>query len=374
MGKKSRLWCGTNFNLELDWEAVYKTSSAQYIAYSTEIAPTTGKEHHQFYIYFEGQRGSIKGVAKTIWGDNIQGKVFMCKGNLDQNEDYCSKDGKFVEIGVKPTQGKRKDLDELKDDIMNGKVSVDEIAVSAPNSFHQYGRTLSKIEDIALRRKSRSWMTEGIWLTGPSGCGKSHRAFAGFDPKTHYVYPDDNGWWDGYTGQEVVIFNEFRGNVMTFSRLLDLCDKWPTTVRRRCREPVPFLAKKIIVTSVLRPNECYPVVFSDLSGNDRGDQLLRRFRIVEVSRQAASLEPFLDQKCSEGNTETSEPFSDEFLGRDISGADAGETPQSSPLTGLGSPVRGMLGPPSSDVGMCAVLPAQKKEPVLRRSKRLSKRL
>ena len=134
-------------------------------------------------------------------------------------------------------------------------------------------------------------MTKGIWYWGDSGVGKSHKAYENFNPDTHYVYPNDNGWWDGYKGQEIVIINEFRGGIQ-YSELLDLVDKWPKSVRRRGREPVPFLATTLIITSSMPPDK----VYSRLAFEDKLDQLYRRFEIVKM-----------EQKCSKGNTETLEP-------------------------------------------------------------------
>uniref|UniRef100_UPI004047B5D6 hypothetical protein n=1 Tax=Limnohabitans sp. TaxID=1907725 RepID=UPI004047B5D6 len=124
----------------------------------------------------------------------------------------------------------------------------------------------------------RTEMTQGIWYWGKTGVGKSHKAYEGFDPCTHYVVANDGGWWDGYTGQETVIFNEFRGSV-TFSELLDLCDKWPKTVKRRNREPAPFLAKTLIITSSMAPEDVYRNI---LSNEESLDQLNRRFQVIHL--------------------------------------------------------------------------------------------
>ena len=63
-----------------------------------------------------------------------------------------------------------------------------------PEAYHQYGpRTLTKVEDIALRSKFRTEMTTCEWLSGPTGVGKSHRAFQGFTPDTHYVWKLNDG-------------------------------------------------------------------------------------------------------------------------------------------------------------------------------------
>ena len=234
MGKKSRLWCFTNFDLEFDYGKYLEETTAVYVAVGRETCPKTKREHDQGWVYFEGQRGSIKGVAKQLASDKeagMQGKVFMCKGNIDQQEDYCSKDDKYREFGVKPKPGERTDLNGVRDDIMAGKTCVDDLAVQNPAMYHQYGRTLNKLEDIALRKQFRKKMTKGEWYHGPTGVGKSHEAFKDFNPETHYVKPNDGDWWDGYCGQSIVIINEFRGG-MPYAELLDLADKWPKCVRR----------------------------------------------------------------------------------------------------------------------------------------------
>lgn len=207
-------------------------------------------------------------------------------GTQEQAIEYCQKkdtpEDKIHERGNPKKPGQREDLNNLKKKILEG-TSVDDIVMDDPVYYHQYGRTMEKMEDIALRKKFRTWMTEGIWLWGPTGVGKSHKAFENFNPDTHYVLNfNDNGWWDGYTGQEIVIFNEFRGQ-LTFSELLELCDKWPKTVQRRARQPAPFLAKKIIITSSSKPEEIYKNILTE---NERLDQLLRRFKVIEVSRRS----------------------------------------------------------------------------------------
>lgn len=297
MANKVRLFCFTNFNLDFNYQNVIDSSSAEYIIIGKEICPKTGREHHQGFVYFSGARrwrwskDGVKfspTVAKLLGNCNCR----ACDGNLDQNCDYCSKDENVTEFGVKPKQGYRTDLEAIKDALANGVTDVDQICMDNPVLYHQYGRTLNKIEDIALRRKYRTVMTKGIWYWGDTGVGKSHKAFEGFHPDTHYVFPNDGGWWDGYKGQETVIINEFRGSIC-FSEMLDLCDKFPKTVRRRCREPVPFLAKLIIVTSALPPDEVY---FNVCNDSDSIEQLNRRFKVIQ-----------LEQKWSEGNTTASQP-------------------------------------------------------------------
>ena len=121
-------------------------------------------------------------------------------------------------------------------------------------------------------------MTEGIWYWGATGVGKSHKVFHDYNPATHYVKDLETEWWDGYTGQEIVIFNEFRSQ-FKFSFLLNLMDKWPLDVKVRNKESVPFLAKKLLFTSCDKPQDAYSNIDSV-----RFEQFTRRCKIKEVVR------------------------------------------------------------------------------------------
>lgn len=225
--------------------------------------------HLQGYIEFKSSKRltTLKKINPRIHWENR-------KGTAKQAAEYCKKENNFYEKGKISNQGERSDLNEVKNDIFNGK-KVDEIIIENPKLYHQYGRTLNKIEDLAMRRKYRTEMTEGIWIYGPTGTGKSHKAFENFNPETHYVWPNDGDWWDGYQQQETVIINDFRGEI-PYNQLLQLVDKWPYAVRRRGREPMQFNSKRVIITSSLSPEETY----NRRNAEDDIAQLKRRFKIA----------------------------------------------------------------------------------------------
>lgn len=272
---KSRTFTFTNFNLDFNYEL---KDNIKYLAYGLETCPTTCRQHHQGFIVFKNQiSSSVKGLKKI--GSLVGGSAHVepMQGSLKDNTVYCSKEGELTELGVKPAQGDRSDLKDVVDRIASGETTADEICMSDPVYYHMYGRTLSKAEDIAARKRFRTEMTQGIWYWGGTGVGKSHKAFEDFDPERCYVKCLTDEWWDGYTGQEVVILNEFRGNI-AYSELLALVDKWPHSVKRRNREPMPFVSKTVIVTSSLSPADCYHGV----AERDSLTQLYRRFQVREL--------------------------------------------------------------------------------------------
>lgn len=279
----SRYWTFTNFDLDFRYSDLFIWSpcseawvggKATYLAYGLETCPKTKKQHHQGFVVWKDARSSIKGVAKDLGGCHVE----KMKGSLTQNEDYCSKEKWLTILGDRPMEnGKKRSLAEAAEEIAGG-TSVDALALASPTLYHQYGRTLSYLETIALRKKRRTWMTEGIWYFGPTDVGKSHEAWE--HDANAYLYPWDGGWWDGYRGEETVIINEFRGGIQ-YSEILDLVDKWPKYVRRRGKEPIPFLAKRVVITSPHPPER----VYCNLAAEDSLEQLYRRFQVICIPRR-----------------------------------------------------------------------------------------
>lgn len=259
-----------------------------YIIASKEVGKKKKTPHIQGYIEFPNAK-SLSAAQKTIPKSHFE----IAWGNAEQNFNYCSKENPpIIEKGTPKKQGQRTDLEEMCEDIRDGKTTVSQILESDPYMYHQYGRTLEKTEDEVNLTKHRTEAPECIWYYGATGTGKSYRAYEGYldNPADFYNKPDDGDWWDGYRGQNTVIIDEFRGNIK-FSRLLTLCHQYPTEVRRRGRQPMPFTSKKVIVTSCHPPERIY----CNLSENDSIEQLYRRFTVYEVTHEG------ITQKCPEGN-------------------------------------------------------------------------
>lgn len=276
MKQRSRGWCFTIFNYEEEYDNIIRklNKNSTYYIIGKEICPTTGNKHLQGYAYYKNAITGKSMLSKLTPTASIE----RANGTAQQNYDYCSKEMDFIEHGEMPKQGERVDLITLANQIKEGKKKVNDLAMENPYTYHCYGRTLEKIENITINKNFRKHMTKGIWLYGPTGVGKSHIAFNNFgeyDESTHYTHPSNDGkWWDGYTGQKIVIINDFRANI-PFSDLLQLVDKWPYKVPRRFVGPIQFTSEIVIITSSMHPRNAY----NNIAQTDDIGQLYRRFDI-----------------------------------------------------------------------------------------------
>lgn len=108
---------------------------------------------------------------------------------------------------------------------------------------------------------------------GPTGTGKSH-AVREMTRDDDDVYWHNGGhWWDGYDGQGTVVFDEFRSNQVSMSRLLRILDKGPMRVEYKggYRQ---LLADKFIFTTNKHPRDWYRIE------GEMQDQLMRRMTDV----------------------------------------------------------------------------------------------
>lgn len=121
-------------------------------------------------------------------------------------------------------------------------------------------------------------MTTCQWFWGRTGVGKSHAIYKDYHPTTHYLWKNNNGFWDGYTGQKYVIMNDFRGEI-PYNELLQIIDKWPYKVNIKYREPRQFVSEHVFITSSLPPG----LVYNRRVVEDSIEQLLRRVEVIEVT-------------------------------------------------------------------------------------------
>lgn len=233
----------------------------EYLIYGKETCPTTGRKHWQCHVICKRKR-PLKSVIKSLYPCHVE-----ISKDPEASRTYCKKEGDFKEHGNWISQGTRSDLKDIVSKVISGEINCDYLLGEDPAKIHQYGRTLEKAEDLRLKKQKRDFMPSCHWLYGPTGVGKTRSVVS--EEKDLYFFPyEKNGWWDNYSGQEAILFDDFRGQ-LPMNEILRICDRYDYTVPRRGRAPVPLMAKRIYFTCCKRPEE----VFKE---NESMDQLLRR--------------------------------------------------------------------------------------------------
>lgn len=221
-GCRHRNWVFTAF----DMKPPQVEERLQYMVYQEELCPRTKRPHLQGYIQFKNPIG-FSGVRK------IHGHCYWAKreGTHEQAKRYCMKNASRIngpwESGTeKDDQGKRMDLEELKEDLISDMPAL-ELANKHFMTYIRYNRGINEYKK--LRFNIRSSEPE-VWLiTGPSGCGKTRYVYDkhGFNG----VYSVNNkDWWDNYTQHRVILFDEVDSKDYTKKQWCEMLDRYPYQV------------------------------------------------------------------------------------------------------------------------------------------------
>jgi len=285
-----RGWCFTFNNYEDgDVERIREVCRTHcvYGVFGRERGAERDTPHLQGYLYFSTQR-SFKGVRKLVDCDRVH--LEAARGSPSQNRDYCTKEGDYEEFGSLPRKGARTDLVQIQAMLDTG-VAESEVAEEHFASWCQYRRSFEAYRRLK-RTRLRSWKTHVIWIHGPTGTGKTYRALAEgarLYLETPWIAFDNTGtWFDGYRGEKVVVFDDFRGECL-LAFMLRLLDRYPMSVPVK-GDSVNWQPRIIYITSNLSPRQCYQSTPIDLLA-----PLFRRIEILEFQPQRDIIEDQTDQ-------------------------------------------------------------------------------
>lgn len=89
----------------------------KYLIVGRERGEEGNTPHLQGYIVFENLVSFNQ--VKRLLGDGAH--IEKANGTAEQNRTYCCKDNDYFECGIMPSQGKRTDLDKVRDSVRAGK-------------------------------------------------------------------------------------------------------------------------------------------------------------------------------------------------------------------------------------------------------------
>lgn len=215
-----------------------------FVAYSHEIAPTTGTPHLQGYLH-HNEKINFSNIRKWYpW------HIEIMRGSLHDNEVYCSKQDTLLKFGTEPVSAKAaaklgaKERWDLAKAGRHEELDPEHIKIYE-YIFAKYGK----------KPESRPTL-DNIFISGPSGCGKSkwaHETFPGHYKKSW------NQWWDGYMGEDVIILDDMSPRHTEFlqDRLKNWLDHYPFKADVKGGMML-IRPKTIIITSQYSLSELFP--------------------------------------------------------------------------------------------------------------------
>jgi putative replication protein repA len=162
------------------------------------------------------------------------------RGPIQQAIEYVTKETtrvteeprlKHGTIKHSDERGRRKDVDIVREAVLEKGLSADEIFLQVPEAARM---TLFVEKLVAARERvqnSAPREIEVLWLYGPPGTGKTSLAVDiggdDFYRVTDYSHP-----FDSYAGEKTLILDEFDGS-MPLSLVLNVLDVWPMSLPAR---------------------------------------------------------------------------------------------------------------------------------------------
>lgn len=219
-----------------------------------------GTPHTHLYLAFRNAV-EFKFVQERFYGANIK----MAQGTHQQNRDYIRKEGKwlndekhetnlidtFEESGeLPPEQDKRRKQTEAIMEMVTNGASNAEILREYPTAMTQLPhieRARQTLKEDEFRDKWRDLHVVYLW--GKSGTGKTRSVMDQYGYRNVYRVTDYVHPFDGYKGERVIVFEEFRSS-LPIADMLNYLDGYPVDLPCRFSNKVACFDTVYIISNI----------------------------------------------------------------------------------------------------------------------------
>jgi len=230
---ENRNWLFTQNNPTMTDEEFYSylenLNHVKYFVFCREKAPSTGTIHFQGYIEFVQSK-----LHSTV--RNLLPKTHLLPrgGTKKDCIDYVKKQGRFAdkkdtqigeiyEFGETVEQGGRKDLIEIHKEITLDRKHPDELLIERCLNKQQYDHAKNLYNVVIKqdnRKQRRLELKQNVfYIYGKTEVGKTRYVLDKHGDENVFIMSNyaEGNWdkekFDGYEGEKVILFDEFRSNI-----------------------------------------------------------------------------------------------------------------------------------------------------------------
>lgn len=208
----------------------------RYWVYGKELCPTTHREHYQGFIIFN-RTCRIPG-AKRILGGGDGAHLEPRRGTRHQADEYARKDGEIKSYGRLEAF--------TQNELFKQPISY--LIKEYPAFYCRYHKGLEMLKNFDVPK----WRDVEVFiLWGEPGTGKTRHVMEMDD-----VYKIDSPykWWDGYSGESILLIDDYEPGMIERGMLLNICDGYKLRLETKGGHTWA-LWKKVYITSNKNPME-----------------------------------------------------------------------------------------------------------------------
>lgn len=186
-------------------------------------------------------------------GSNRENRDYVCKGGkwLNDAKHETSLPDTFEESGeLPPERSKRETVsEEILEEIESGATNA-EILRHHPGALNRLHHIDAARQTLLEERYRNKWRDlEVTYLYGSPGTGKTRHVMEKYGYSNVYRVTNYDHPYDGYKGQDVILFDEFRSS-RPFTEMLDVLDSYPLSLPCRYADKVACFTKVYIISNI----------------------------------------------------------------------------------------------------------------------------